>query len=207
MMLSDAAVVRIVDCVGDQIVPADLDHAHLRDSLNQAFARYCIDRDRHSSAATGNRSRDAKKIAKHAGELCCLLGQEQGALLMVELLRVYESDECYAGSPEFPAPLDIDSPDAPDPAILIAGLKALKVAAERVAAMDHEKGDSARRALVPRLAEIYEMHFDRKAGSSRSGAEAYGPFIRFATHFGDETQIKLKPETISRYLSTSRTMG
>jgi len=208
-VLSDAGVERIVKAVGSRFSPTDLDRAHLRDALNHCFARYLVDRDRRSKKATDSRSQDARKIAEHAGELCRLLGPDQGTVLILDLLRIYESDELYAGSPEFPAPLDIDSPDAPDLSTMLVGLKALRVCAERVVAMDSEDGDSALFALVTRgLPEVYKKHFrQEKAGRSRSGGGAYGPFIRFASQFGGEVEVEIKPETVSRYLSKSRAMG
>lgn len=208
MPLSDEVVDRIIEAVGRQHVPDSLDPAHLRDVLDQSFFRYQIRVGRTTKATARKRIEKAKKIAEHADKLITLIEADGDDLLPLDLTRIYESDELYAGALDVPPPLHIDAPDAPALRELTAGLRAVRAAAGQIVADGiPEREESARKTLVARdLADVYEKHFKRPAGRSRryDGGPAGGPYVRFVEAVVTEFDIPIANETISDYLKQGR---
>ena len=189
-LIDDPTLDRIIKAVRR---PFKGDRESLRYALLTCYAQYSIASGAGSSGVNKSQVKRLTSISKHVKTV-------------VELLR---EDDADLGLIRHTWPKGRDCPAYPLETLnflvaLIGGMPGLKVTSGDLAKGTKarlEMSGSALKWLIGKLIpDVYEQHFDAKAGRSRQASGApTGPYFRFVRQVLDEAEIRCSDETILSY--------
>jgi len=195
--ISDEALGRILEAVGPEHVPSDLDLGQLKTDIYTAWRLY---KDIALGTSKGERSRMRtyiKKVQEAAHELAAILGQQnleakifRHSRLSSELFSLNGFRIQLAWFPKLIATFESTYSE--------------KATVQARAAL----GLTAKEFLFGLwLPKTFEKHFKQKADRSRqSGGSVDSPYIRFAIAFSESHGWKkLSPETVSAAVTKAKT--
>lgn len=205
---------RILAKVGDRFLPNKINRRLLANDIIAALDFYSGCRNESRKSVSTERRKLAADIAKTAGELSRLLENAKHGKWAQRRLAI-----------AFPHPLHGGDLGEPSFGALASGIRELKFFAERVAARS-EPGNSLVRGHLKRarpdlalgvtplmwllggdLVQIYQQHFRRSAGRSRSSDGATGPggpYVRFARAVMQEFAEPVSAHTVEAAIKRAR---
>lgn len=213
MQFDDDAITRIVAAVGDRYAPAAFDRHALAEASQDACEKY--EMARHCDALPTDRQcrKRIEALAKHAARLRDAIPPDDGRAWSTSFRLILEA-EAFNADPETVArlagagcPEGVRAQAAVGRAIeavqFLAGLLDQARKRAEFTALRFEDAKTAERMLFGAwLPEVYEAHFGRRAGASRSRDQAIGgPYIRFAMAVAQEMGATYLPETVKAALA------
>jgi hypothetical protein len=190
-LIDDPKLDRIINAVRS---PFKGNRNALRHDLLNCYVRYSIASGPGSSELNKRQVNRLTSISNHAKKLVELLQQDDVDFGLIRKI--------WAKGPDCPAyPLE----QLGFLVALIEGIPGLKVKpgdlAKGAKARLGMSGSALKWLISILLRDVYEQHFDAKAGRSRQANSApTGPYVRFVRQVLAEVEIRCSDETIVRYL-------